>query len=51
MAVPLIDPDDLGFALWRVLEAGRLTGYPRFAEHDRASFEQVIETARRIASF
>lgn len=49
MAVPLIDPDDLAFALWRVLGAEDLTRYPRFAEHDRGSFEQVIDTARRMA--
>jgi len=49
MAVPLIDPDDLGFALWRVLGAERLTAYPRFADFDRAAFEQVIDTARRVA--
>lgn len=49
MTVPLIDPDDLAFALWRVLDAESLTRYPRFADHDRAGFEQVIDTARRIA--
>src|SRR3546814_13054195 len=49
MAVPLIDRDDLAFTLWRVLDAEALTRYPRFAEHDRGSFEQVIDTARRIA--
>jgi len=49
MAVPLIDPDDLDFTLWRVLGAGDLTRYPHFAEHDRGSFAQVIDTARRMA--
>ncbi len=49
MTVPLIDPRDLEFALWRVLDAERLTQYPRFAEHGRETFEAVIETARRIA--
>lgn len=49
MAVPLIDPDDLAFTLWRVLDAESLTRYPRFADHDRGTFEQVLETARQIA--
>ncbi|NQW08304.1 MAG: acyl-CoA dehydrogenase [Alphaproteobacteria bacterium] len=49
MAIPLIDPDDLAFTLWRVLGAEALTHYPRFAEHDRGTFEAVIETARRLA--
>lgn len=49
MTWPLVDPRDLEFCLWRVLAADRVTGYPHFAEHDRAGFEQVIETARRIA--
>jgi len=46
---PLIDPRDLDFCLWRVLGAERLTGYPRFQDHDRAGFEAVIELARRVA--
>ncbi|MEQ8398156.1 acyl-CoA dehydrogenase [Thalassobaculum sp.] len=49
MAVPLIDPDDLAFTLWRVLDADSLLAYPRFADHDREAFAQVIDTARRIA--
>ena len=49
MTWPLVDPRDLEFCLWRVLGADRVTAYPHFAEHDRAGFEQVIETARRIA--
>ena len=49
MATPLIDPRDLEFALWRVLDAEQLTRYERFAEHGRETFEAVIETARRIA--
>ena len=49
MTIPLIDPDDLSFTLWRVLDAEALTRYPRFAEHDRDTFEAVIDTARRLA--
>ena len=49
MAAPLIDPRDLDFALWRVLDAEQLTRYERFADHGRETFEAVIETARRIA--
>lgn len=49
MAPPLIDPRDLDFALWRVLDAEQLTRYDRFAEHGRETFDAVIETARRIA--
>jgi len=49
MTVPLIDPRDLDFALWRVLDAEQLTRYDRFAEHGRETFDAVIETARRIA--
>lgn len=49
MAPPLIDPRDLDFALWRVLDAEQLTRYERFADHGRETFDAVIETARRIA--
>jgi butyryl-CoA dehydrogenase len=49
MTWPLVDPRDLDFFLWRVLEVERVTAYPHFAEHDRQGFAQVIETARRVA--
>jgi butyryl-CoA dehydrogenase len=49
MPVPLVNPRDLEFSLWRVLDAEQLTRYPRFADHGRETFEAVIDTARRIA--
>ena len=49
MPVPLIPPQDLEFVLWRLLDAESLVAYPRFASHDRTTFDTVIDTARRIA--
>ena len=47
--VELIDPRDLAFQLYEVLEVHRLTERARYAEHDRATFDAVIETAGRLA--
>ncbi len=46
----LIPRRDLEFQLFEILDATALCGLPRFAEHDRAVFDGVIDSAYRIAS-
>jgi alkylation response protein AidB-like acyl-CoA dehydrogenase len=45
----LINARDLDFLLHDWLKVEELTAYPRFAEHDRATFDAVLETARQLA--
>ena len=40
---------DLDFQVFEVLDAGALCRLPRYAEHDRAIFDGVLDTAYRIA--
>lgn len=49
MTDDLIPPRDLAFILHEVLQAQTLTRYAYFAEHDRATFDAALETARAIA--
>ena len=46
---PLINRRDLDFLLYELLDATALCGRPRFAMHDRETFDQVIEAAHRLA--
>jgi butyryl-CoA dehydrogenase len=46
---PLIREADVEFLLYDVLDVLSLTKLPYFAEHDRGTFDMVIETARRFA--
>jgi alkylation response protein AidB-like acyl-CoA dehydrogenase len=46
---PLIDDRDADFLLYDVLGAEQLTELPAFAEHSRATFDLVLQTARRLA--
>ncbi|HKX98653.1 MAG TPA: acyl-CoA dehydrogenase family protein, partial [Steroidobacteraceae bacterium] len=46
----LITRRDLDFQLFEVLHADALCARPRFAGHDRAVFEAVVDAAYRIAS-
>ncbi|HEU0224900.1 MAG TPA: acyl-CoA dehydrogenase [Steroidobacteraceae bacterium] len=46
----LIPRRDLEFQVFDVLGAGSLTRLPRYAEHDRAVFDGVFDTAYRIAA-
>lgn len=46
----VVDPRDLEFNLFEVLDTERLVERERFAGHDRAVFDAVLETARAIAT-
>nr|WP_241696121.1 acyl-CoA dehydrogenase [Solimonas terrae] len=45
----MIERRDLDFLLYEVLRIEALTRTPRFAMHDRASFDGVLDAAQRIA--
>ena len=45
----LINRRDLDFLLHELLDVGQLTQAPRFAMHDRATFDEVINAAQRLA--
>ena len=46
---PLIDDRDVAFLLDDVLDVARLTKHSYFADHDRETFELVLDAARRLA--
>lgn len=48
-ASPLIDRRHLNFMLYELLDVERLTSYPRFAEHNRDTFDAAIDLAHQIA--
>ncbi|MEX2482616.1 MAG: acyl-CoA dehydrogenase [Gammaproteobacteria bacterium] len=45
----LLNPRDIDFMLYELLDSEKLTKAPCFAHHDRETFDAVITTARRIA--
>ncbi|HVT37237.1 MAG TPA: acyl-CoA dehydrogenase family protein, partial [Nevskiaceae bacterium] len=45
----IVSRRDLDFLLYEWLDAGALTRYPSYAQHDRATFEQVIDAAYTLA--
>ncbi|HWA13496.1 MAG TPA: acyl-CoA dehydrogenase [Burkholderiales bacterium] len=45
----LLNPRDLAFVLYELLDVEALTRRPRYAEHSRETFDAALETARRIA--
>lgn len=47
--VQLVNEKDLNFLLYDVFKAAELTQFPRFAEHDVATFNSILDTARGIA--
>ena len=49
MADSLINPRDLAFLLYEVLDVEALCSRPRFADHSRETFDAVLDTARGIA--
>ena len=49
MSEMLIDQRNLAFELYEVLDAEGLTQRPRFADHNRETFDAAIGTARTIA--
>ena len=49
MANPLLRDRDVDFLLYEVLHAATLCALPAFAQHDRATFDLVLDAARRLA--
>jgi alkylation response protein AidB-like acyl-CoA dehydrogenase len=49
MTIPLINPRDLKFQLYELLDTENLPQRPRFAEHSRETFDAAIDTAQRVA--
>ncbi|WP_348672695.1 acyl-CoA dehydrogenase [uncultured Abyssibacter sp.] len=45
----LINRRDLDFLLFEYLEADTLTAFDRYADHDRATFDAVIDAAEQLA--
>ncbi|MGB1562949.1 MAG: acyl-CoA dehydrogenase [Sinimarinibacterium flocculans] len=45
----LIDRRDLAFLLYELLDVESLCAQPRYAQHDRATFDGVIDAAQRLA--
>ena len=45
----LINRRDLDFLLYECLHTEALTGRERYAEHDRATFDAVIDAAQKLA--
>lgn len=48
MPVPYFSPRDLSFHLYEVLQADQLTRFAYFQDHDRASFDMVLDAAAQI---
>jgi len=49
MTDTLLDPRNLAFELYEVLDAEELTQRERFADHNRETFDAAVATARQIA--
>ncbi len=49
MSLSLLNPRDLEFQLYEVLNADALTSHARFADHSRETFDAVLATARSLA--
>ncbi|PZQ32921.1 MAG: acyl-CoA dehydrogenase, partial [Ectopseudomonas oleovorans] len=49
MSETLLSSRNLAFELYEVLDAEALTQRPRFADHNRETFDAAINTARGIA--
>ncbi len=45
----LINRRDLAFLLYEFLDITSLTGYERYRDHDRSTFDEILDTAERIA--
>ena len=48
MPTPFFSARDLSFHLYEVLQADKLTRFAHFQDHDRASFDMVLEAAAQI---
>lgn len=49
MAAPLLNERDLEFMLFELFDAQGLTKRPRYADHDRQTFDEVLKTTRVLA--
>ncbi len=49
MPTPFFSPRDLQFHLYEVLNAEQLSQLPYFQDHDRASFDMVLDAAAQIS--
>lgn len=45
----LINASDLDFFLYSVLDAESLTRFPRYQDHDRTTFDAILDTSRKLA--
>jgi len=50
MQSKILNPRDIEFILYELLEVESLSGWPRFAEHGRETFDAALETAAKIAT-
>ncbi|MDO5768741.1 MAG: acyl-CoA dehydrogenase [Psychrobacter sp.] len=50
MSTTLIHDFELPFQLYNVLDAEQLCEHPKFAEHNRQTFDATLETAKKIAT-
>jgi len=51
MAAPMLNERDLEFMLYELFDSESLTKRSRYQDHDRHTFNEVINTARLLASF
>jgi hypothetical protein len=50
MQSKILNPRDIEFILYELLDIESVTAWPRFAEHGRATFDAALETAGKIAT-
>ncbi len=49
MSNPLISDRDVDFLLYEVFDAPSLCALPTFADHERSTFDLVLQNCRRFA--
>lgn len=49
MSPKMLSERDIAFCLYELLDAERLTGRPRYREHNRESFDAALATAQQVA--
>ena len=50
MQSKILNPRDISFILYELLDIQSVTAWPRFAEHGRETFDAALETAGKIAT-
>ena len=50
MSSPLVDKMEMDFQLYQVLDTEALCNKPRFSEHNKETFDAILETADNIAT-